>query len=151
MDNIKIVRLQSGEDVIADYFEDDGTGQVCLNKPMSIIFKRLKGGKAMMLMNPWLPLEIVEDNKAYLFSGDIMTLMQPKGMIIDYYNNITIESEKEAMEIASEISDFLNEQVEYLDASDVEDAMSLSDEDDFLDDMDDYPVATVTNKKNLLH
>ena len=150
MDNIKIVRLQTGEDVIADYFEDDGTGQVCLNKPMSIIFKRLPGGKAAMLMNPWLPLEIVEDNKVYLFSGDIMTLMQPKSLIIDYYNSVTIESEKEAMEVAGEISESLKEQIEYMDASDVEDAMSLPDEDDIFD-MDDYPLATVTNKKNLLH
>ena len=35
MDNIKIIRLQSGEDIIASYKESDGEGTVLLGNPMT--------------------------------------------------------------------------------------------------------------------
>ena len=35
--NIKIVRLQSGEDIVADFIEDDENDVVMLNNPMHII------------------------------------------------------------------------------------------------------------------
>ena len=41
MDNIKIIRLQSGEDIIASYKESDGEGTVLLGNPMTLMFKRL--------------------------------------------------------------------------------------------------------------
>ena len=43
MDNIKIIRLQTGEDVIADYQQIDGDESVLLSNPMSLIFKRKIG------------------------------------------------------------------------------------------------------------
>ncbi len=37
---IKIVRLQSGEDIMADMIEDEENDTVLLDNPMHIIFKR---------------------------------------------------------------------------------------------------------------
>ena len=39
--NIKIVRLQSGEDVIADCIEDNENNLVFLDNPMLLVFKRI--------------------------------------------------------------------------------------------------------------
>ena len=55
--NIKIVRLQSGEDIVADFIEDDENDVVMLNNPMHIIFKRIPTGQTVMMMMPWLPIE----------------------------------------------------------------------------------------------
>jgi hypothetical protein len=94
MDNIKIVRLQSGEDVIANY-KDDEEGSITLTNPMALIFKRMPTGRAVMMMSPWLPLELVEDNIACIYAQDILSVFQPKQSIIDYYNTTVMEVEED--------------------------------------------------------
>ena len=94
MDNIKIVRLQSGEDVIAGY-SDDQEGSVTLTNPMALIFKRMPTGRAVMMMSPWLPLEIVEHNVACLYTQDILSVFQPKQSMINYYHNMIVEVEED--------------------------------------------------------
>ena len=98
MDNIKIVRLQSGEDVIADYTQVEGDSSVLLTNPMCLIFKRMPTGRAVMLMSPWLPLELVEKNEAWLFEADILTIIQPKSQLIDYYTNTVKEVEEDMLQ-----------------------------------------------------
>ena len=98
MDNIKIVRLQSGEDVIADYTQVEGDASVLLTNPMCLIFKRMPTGRAVMLMSPWLPLELVEKNEAWLFEADILTIIQPRAQIIDYYNNTVKEVQEDMLQ-----------------------------------------------------
>ena len=98
MDNIKIVRLQSGEDVIADYTQVDGDSSVLLTNPMTLMFKRMPTGRAVMLMSPWLPLELVEKNEAWLFEADILTIIQPKAQIIDYYNTTVKEVQDDMLQ-----------------------------------------------------
>jgi len=94
MDNIKIVRLQSGEDVIANY-NDDQEGSITLVNPMSLMFKRMPTGRAVMMMSPWLPLELVEDNVACIYAQDILSVFQPKQSIIDYYNDTVTQVEED--------------------------------------------------------
>ena len=94
MDNIKIVRLQSGEDVIANY-TDDEEGSITLTNPMTLMFKRMPTGRAVMMMSPWLPLELVEDNVACIYAQDILSVFQPKQSIINYYNTTVTEVEED--------------------------------------------------------
>jgi hypothetical protein len=84
MHNIKIVRLQNGEDVISTCYEDIETKMIMLKDPMTIIFKRIKEG-SILLITPWLPTELIEDNTATLLASDILTTVEPKVMIKDYY------------------------------------------------------------------
>jgi hypothetical protein len=107
MDNIKIVRLQSGEDIIADYLEDTEGSTILLTNPMSLMFKRLPTGKAVMLMSPWLPLELVENTSARLFSQDVLTVFEPKAQLIEYYNTTVIEVEQDMYndDILDEVDD----------------------------------------------
>jgi hypothetical protein len=95
MDNIKIVRLQSGEDIIADYMEDAEDSTILLTNPMTLMFKRLPTGKAVMMMSPWLPLELVENTTARLFSQDVLTVFEPKAQLIEYYNSTVVEVEQD--------------------------------------------------------
>ena len=109
MDNIKIIRLQTGEDIIAAYKEEDGEGIVLIGNPMSLMFKRLPTGKAIMLMSPWLPTELIESNSTWLYSNDILAVMQPKTHLIDYYNKSVREMEIEMLASGKDVEDALSE------------------------------------------
>ena len=104
MDNIKIVRLQSGDDIIANYTEDEESGLVRLERPMALFFKRLTSGKSMMMMSPWLPLELIKENSADLYSQDILTVIEPRQSLIEYYTTAMDEAQQ-LIEDASEALD----------------------------------------------
>lgn len=109
MDNVKIIRLQTGEDIIAAYKEEDGEGIVLIGNPMSLMFKRLPTGKAVMLMAPWLPTELIESNSTWLYSNDILAVMQPKSYLVDYYNKSVREMEIEMLASGKDVEDALSE------------------------------------------
>lgn len=98
MIDAKIIRLQSGEDIIADV--EHGEDHIIVKNPMAVIFKRLPTGKALMMMMPWIPLEIVECNIASIHNEDILTVFQPNQSLITYYTN-TVEHLDEMNEIES--------------------------------------------------
>jgi hypothetical protein len=146
MDNVKIVRLQSGEDVIAQCNEVEGTGEFSLTEPMTILFKRLPSGKAFMMMSPWLPLELIEENHSLIFASDILTMVKPKKAIVDYYTRIVGEITLESVLNAKDIEESLNnvdEETEYHEDGDI------SDEESIEDIMESF--GTNVNKKSLLH
>jgi len=90
--NIKIIRLHSGEDIIATYAETDD--EVTLNNPMHIIFKRIPTGQTVMMMMPWLPVEIIKENSALIYSSDILTIIEPKDDLIEYYGEVVLEAQR---------------------------------------------------------
>jgi hypothetical protein len=108
MDNIKIIRLQSGEDIIATYREENGEGTVLLANPMTLMFKRLPTGKAIMLMSPWLPIELIESNSTWVYTDDILSVMQPKANLIDYYNKSIKELEIEMLASSNDVDQALS-------------------------------------------
>jgi hypothetical protein len=142
MDNIKIIRLQSGEDVIADYTQMEGDSSVLLTNPMTLMFKRMPTGRAVMLMSPWLPLELVEKNEAWLFEADILSIFQPKSQIIDYYTNTVKEVEE----------DMLQEEMHGQSLTDVTDEYEdeMSEEEEF-QAMEELEELRKDVKKKLLH
>ena len=92
--NIKIVRLQSGEDIMADIIQDEENDTVMLDNPMQVIFKRIPTGQTVMMMMPWLPIEIIKENNAILYASDILTFIEPKDDLIDYYGTVVIEAQQ---------------------------------------------------------
>jgi len=86
-EGVRIVRLQSGEDIIAGYSGNTNTNVVVLDNPMHLIFKRTTQGTVMMML-PWLPIELIKDNIATLLSGDILTIVEPKEDLKEYYHNV---------------------------------------------------------------
>lgn len=138
MDNIKIVRLQSGEDVIANY-TDDEEGSITLVNPMSLMFKRMPTGRAVMMMSPWLPLELVEDNVACIYAQDILSVFQPKQSIIDYYNTTVMEVEEDRKnEEMNELHDLEEDDLE----------MSVEEEQEAMEELN---LLRQDIKKKLLH
>lgn len=87
---LKIVRLKSSEDIIASVLVEED--KMILTDPLQLIFKRTETGSVLLLL-PWLPMEFVEENKSVISCSEILTVMNPKKLIIDYYDSI-LESVK---------------------------------------------------------
>jgi hypothetical protein len=120
---VKIVRLQSGEDIIAGLVQDNESEMILLDNPMHLIFKRTSQG-TMMVMLPWLPIELIKDNIATIYSSDVLTIVDPKDALVEYYGNMIntqqlkdmrdntmVENLKEALD-DSEEDDFTEEENE---------------------------------------
>ena len=114
--NIKIVRLQSGEDIMADIIEDEENDTIFLDNPMHIIFKRIPTGQTVMMMMPWLPIEIIKENSAIVYSSDILTIIEPKEDLVDYYGTVVIEAQQRM----EEKRDFSNEEDDEYDEEEID-------------------------------
>ena len=89
---IKIVRLQTGEDIISKITEDGESDMVLLNNPMRMIVKRVETGQSIFMMMPWLPIEVIKEDSAIIYNSDIITTFDPKDSLIEYYQNMVNES-----------------------------------------------------------
>lgn len=92
---IKILRLNTGEDIVGSCLMDDEHGCVSIENPMKVFIKRASPplGQTALYMMPWLPLEIIEDNLATINYDDIITVVDPKKSFVEYYNNAVEEYE----------------------------------------------------------
>ena len=121
---VKIVRLQSGEDIIASLTHDNESEMIMLDNPMHLIFKRTSQG-TMMVMLPWLPIELIKDNIATIYSSDVLTIVDPKDALVEYYGNMInteqlkqmrdntmVDNLKEAIYDSEEEEDFEEEENE---------------------------------------
>ena len=140
-EGVRIVRLQSGEDIIAGYSGNTNTNVVVLDNPMHLIFKRTSQGTVMMML-PWLPIELIKDNIATVLSGDILTIVEPKDDLKEYYHNV-INTTQMKMLKDNTLSQNLREAVDEEDDEDEDPEGELTRED----------VAEIINRKksNRLH
>lgn len=132
-DTIKILRLKDGEDIITSYHVDEKTNVIVMYNPMTIFFKRVGLGKSVVMMNPWLPLELVETNIAKIFATEIMTVIEPKKSLIEYY----LQSVKDTKEILELHSDSIDE--------------ALTNPPEQEESEEDILQAIKESKKNLIH
>ena len=98
MHNVKIIRMQTGEDIMASMIGEDEAETVLLADPMRLIYRRMPTGQTVLMMMPWLPVELIKDNSALIYNTDIVTIIDPKESMIEYYDNLVtktlIEMEK---------------------------------------------------------
>ena len=143
MDNIKIIRMQSGEDIIASMIEDKEEGIVTLNNPMTVLFKRQITGKSVMMMVPWLPVEIIQHNMATVYSQDVLTVFQPKESLVNYYQKAVVDLNECIVEESDHIEQSLNE-------DESEDDISEEEFSEYADSIETIK-EVINNKKRILH
>jgi len=95
---IRIVRLQNGEDIMANIVQDEDNDTVMLDNPMHIIFKRMPTGQIVLMMLPWLPIEIIKENNAIIDTADILTIIEPKDDLVRHYDNVVTEAHGKMIE-----------------------------------------------------
>jgi hypothetical protein len=131
MDNVKILRLQSGEDIITQYTENQKESTLLLSYPMIVIFKRMSEGRCVMFMSPWLPVELVEHNFTSIYMQDVLTVFEPKQSLLKYYekavSKLAERIEEEAEMIDSNLTSGPEDSQDY-DVEDEDDGEGISEE-----------------------
>ena len=110
MHNVKLIRMQTGEDIMASMLEQEDSEQIQINDPMRIVFRRLPTGQTLMLMMPWLPVELIKENIAMIYSSDIITMVEPKEAMIRYYDKLVERTINDMLESDKMIESLLEEQ-----------------------------------------
>ena len=87
MNNYKIIRMTTGEDIMAEV-EAVKTKSYKLNKPMRLIFRRTPVGQTILMMMPWVPIELIEENSAVIKDREIITTFVPKESMVKYYQMV---------------------------------------------------------------
>ena len=116
MHNVKIIRMQTGEDIMASMVGEEEAETVLLEDPMRLIYRRMPTGQTVLMMMPWLPVELIKDNNALIYNSDIVTIIDPKESMIQYYDNLVmktlVEMEKSEEMIEQLLKDQESEQEE---------------------------------------
>lgn len=148
MDNkpeIKIVRIQGGEDIMAEVYSETDSDLLILNDPMHLIFKRLSTGQTVMMMMPWLPVELITENIATVYTDEVLTLMNPKEELVTYYKKAA-EQARMRMEEDRSFNNVLED-------DDDLDGFDFADEEDFVEEVhsDDITDMMEAKKTGRLH
>jgi hypothetical protein len=86
--SIKLFRLATGDDIISAFVEEEETHSVILQHPMKLVFRRIPTGATILAMMPWLPSELIKVDAACIDLADIVTVMELKDDMVDYYLNV---------------------------------------------------------------
>jgi hypothetical protein len=110
MHNVKIIRMQTGEDIMASMIGEEESETVLLADPMRLIFRRMPTGQTILMMMPWLPMELIKDNNALVYNSDIITIIDPKESMVQYYDNLVAKTLIEMEQSEGMIEKLLKEQ-----------------------------------------
>lgn len=87
MDNIKIVRLKNGEDIVGQIINVDDSYDVI--EPMTVDVA-YRGKEAGLVMRHWLPIQLVKHNEINIKQSDVLCVLEPSDDFVEYYMN-TVE------------------------------------------------------------
>ena len=110
MHNVKIIRMQTGEDIMASMVGEEEEETVLLEDPMRLIYRRMPTGQTVLMMMPWLPVELIKDNSALIYNSDIITIIDPKESMVQYYDNLVIKTLLEMEKSEEMIEQLLKDQ-----------------------------------------
>lgn len=105
--DVKIIRLNTGDDIIGNCLFDDENSTLIIDSPMKVSVQRsIDFGRASLVMMPWLPLEIIEENIVTIDYDDVLTTIIPKKSFIEFYANTLEKYEALVNESGGEVDPF---------------------------------------------
>ena len=135
MHNVKIIRMQTGEDVMASMIGEEEEETVLLADPMRLIYRRMPTGQTVLMMMPWLPVELIKDNNALVYNSDIVTIIDPKESMIEYYENLVIKTMLEMEKSEGMIEQLLKDQQEDSEVEEESEAFSMEELTQYIEDI----------------
>lgn len=124
-DTIKLIRLQTGEDIVSKYTINND--MVLLDNPMHLILKRTLD-KTVMFLIPWLPIEVIKNNVTSISIKNIITFVDIKDNLLDYYNKSVVE---EQFRLLTDEKDLLKD-INYFVEEDDDEEQNNNEIDDFV-------------------
>ena len=106
--NIRIVRLQNGEDIVG-YVTSKEDGHHEIVEPMTVGVE-YKNREAGLVMRHWLPIQLVKKNETILTDKDIICMFEPADDFCEYYEN-TVEKIRDLIKAKNLVDNFTDEEV----------------------------------------
>ena len=98
---------------------------------------------AVVMMVPWLPVEIIQHNMATVYSQDVLTVFQPKESLVNYYQKAVVDLNECIVEESDHIEQSLKE-------DESEDDISEEEFSEYADSIETIK-EVINNKKRILH
>jgi hypothetical protein len=102
--------MQTGEDIVASMYEEENSDMIQLDEPMRLVFRRMPTGQTMMMMMPWLPIELIKVNSANVYATDIITVVEPKEEMIQYYGRLVARLSEDLKESDANLQRLLDDE-----------------------------------------
>lgn len=83
MNNIKVVRLLDGTDIVS-IIDEIRNGVFLLINPMEFQVQ-IRGQASHITLAPYLPFQFVEKNEVIIYSKDVVFMTTPKEEFAEYY------------------------------------------------------------------
>jgi len=125
--------MQTGEDIMASMVGEEEAETVLLEDPMRLIYRRMPTGQTVLMMMPWLPVELIKDNSALIYNSDIITIIDPKESMVQYYDNLVIKTLLEMEKSEEMIEQLLKDQEQ--EQEDDEEEYSMEELTKFIEDV----------------
>ena len=104
----QIIKLQNGTDLIANV-SGSNLDRLTLNEPMEFQVD-YRGKESGLIMNHWLPLQLVKKNSVEIYTKDILSIMEPDDEFCEYYIN-TVERIKELLKAKTAVNEMTDEEL----------------------------------------
>lgn len=85
--SIKILRLKTGVDLIADVEVDHGLYHLYDPMEFEMVFRNKK---ASLQMGYWLPIQLIKTNEVTIPAEEVLTQMIPNDDMVDYYKDTVL-------------------------------------------------------------
>ena len=124
MEAVQLLRLNTGEDIIAFTHHNPGEDYYVL-QPMAVMVKfNNKTGNQHIIMDHWLPTTIIEFNETVIRQEVVLATMQPNTEFLKYYNNAVEQLNKLK---ATSSNEDVNESSEIMSANEMTELLELFD------------------------
>ena len=106
VEDIKIVRLKTGDDIIG-YVSEINDSKINIRYPM-IVGIQEQGSHDAYTIQSWLPHQLFLNNEVNIWTNDILFISDSTDMFIDYFNQMVLKLER--VITSNEIMDYLEEE-----------------------------------------
>jgi len=101
MNDVKILRLQDSTDIIGFVTELENGSYYIIN-PMQIII-HVEGKYSGIILREWLPARLIELNEATIDRKQVVCVLGPNKLFIDYYTKFTVDIKNKLDSLGSDL------------------------------------------------
>jgi len=109
MDNIKIIKLQNGEDIVGTVTAN-GVQYYDVEEPMLFEID-YRGNHSGLVMRHWLPVQLLKKNQIQLKIQDVLCILEPDEEFSEYYLH-TVEKIKRLLKAKDSVNEMSDEEIQ---------------------------------------
>jgi hypothetical protein len=106
VEEIKIVRMKSGDDIIG-YVSEINDSKINIRYPMMVGVQE-QGEHDAYTLQSWMPHQLYKFNEVNIWTNDILFISDPTDVFVEYFNQMVTKLEK--FITASEVMEYLEEE-----------------------------------------